>query len=319
MGVQYCILSFDMPVGPKKCKGCGAQVANPVTCPGCGMFCHPGSTCLSRSGHPWYDGSLLNCRSGSPRTVTAVNQSTASPSLTQSLSTISTATLQSLSSLPTADEIKGIIKDQFRTELAAFRSEVLSVLKTELSDMRSEIKLLSDRVKALEDKPSIPSEQLPSSSTDDVINELNDRELRSRNILIFDLPEQNETSLVRARSADAEGALAILREISPLVTQTPTTYRLGKLGSLPCRPLCVRLDSAATVKSILQNKHRYKGPSKISDDKTRQQRETLSQLRTKLRNLHELGETHMTIRYIRGMPKIVSGRPRLNPMQKNSA
>ncbi|XP_076673956.1 uncharacterized protein LOC143372037 [Andrena cerasifolii] len=266
-----------MPVGPKKCKGCGVQVANPVTCPGCRMFCHPGSTCLSRSGHPWYDGSLLNCRSGSPRPITAVNQSIASlvQTQTQTLSTIPTATLQSHSSLPTIDAIKDTIKEQLKTQLAAFRSEMLSVLKTELSDMKSEIKLLSDRVKALEDKSSIPSEQQPSSSADDVIEELNDREQRSRNVLIFNMPEPKETSLELARSADAEGARSILRKICPLVTQTQTTYRLGKLGTTPCRPLCVWLDSAATIKSILQNKHRYKGPAKISDHKTRQQRETL--------------------------------------------
>lgn len=306
---------FEMPGGAKKCKGCSALVVNPVTCHGCKVACHPGPSCLSRSGHPWFDKSLLNCRAVSPTAQTAVSHNIASPA--QSLSAIPTDTLRSLSELPSADMIRDIVSDLMDLKLAAFREDILKRIKEDLGVMRSDIESLSDRVKAIEEKPAISAVQLPAPSTDDVIEEWNDRELRSKNIIIFGMPEPREASPELIRSADLDAARGVLNEICPLGTQTLGVHRLGKPGKTTSRPLCVRLDSAAEAKRILQSKHRYKGPFKISDDKTRHQRGTLSQLRAKLRDLHDLGETHMTIRYSRGVPKIVSGRPHKDSSQKN--
>ena len=185
--------------------------------------------------------------------------------------------------------------------------------------MKSDIASFSERVKALEDMPSISAvaQQTPMS-TDDVVEELNDREYRSRNLIIFGLPEPQESSPELNKSIDLTAVRGVLTEICPLNCLAPVTYRLGKQGKTPCRPLCVRLDSAAEVKKILQSKHRYKGPYKISDDKTNNQRESIMQLREKLRVLHEQGQTQMTIRYIRGVPKIVKGRPHNDSSQKNA-
>ena len=287
---EFFSVGFEMPGGSKKCKGCSALVANPVTCLGCKATCHPGPSCLSRSGHPWFDKSLLNCRAGSPTAQTAVVQTTASPA--QSLTAIPTDTLQSLSALPSADMIRDIVSDLMDLKLAAFREDFLKGIKEDLGVMRSDIKSLSDRVKAIEEKPAISAEQLPAPSTDDVIEEWDDRELRSKNIIIFGMPEPRESSIESVRSSDVDAARGVLCEICPLDTQALVVHRLGKPGKTSSRPLCVRLDSAAEVKRILQSKHRYKGPYKISDDKTRQQRGTLSQLRVKLRELHDSGETH---------------------------
>ena len=299
----------------KKCKGCSAPVANPVTCPGCKVISHPGPSCLTRTGHPCTDNGLTDCRKGSSTSRTAVNQPIVSSD--QSLTVIPTASLQSISALPSADKIKDIVGDLIDSRLAAFKEDILSCIRAELGVLRSDINSLSERVLALEENPVITAAQLPAPTVDDIIVEMKERELRSKNVIIFGIPEPRESSPEISRSAEVNAARGVLAEICLLVAQDLAVHRLGKPGKTPCRPLCVRLDSAAEVKRILQSKHRYKGPYKISDDKTTQQRGTLTLLREKLRDLQETGETHMTIRYNRGVPRIVAGRPRNDTSQKN--
>ena len=304
-------------VGSKKCKGCGSAVVNPVTCSGCGIISHPGSSCLARSGHPWHDGKFINCRPGSPRPRPAGNLS---GGLTlQPPPANSPAVPQSLTVSPDNIELRDIIRSTIKEELALFRDEMRTVMRMELADMRAEISSLSERVKDLEDRPSISSEQNSSPSAQDILEELHDREVRSRNVIIFGIPEPQEPSPELSRVADVNGARAILGEIIPQDILVPGTYRLGKPRTESIRPLCVRLGSAEDVKSVLRNKHRYKGPFKITEDKTKMERETLMQLRAKLRELHEKGESHMTIRYIHGTPRIVPNNHRRDASQKNSS
>lgn len=77
------------------------------------------------------------------------------------------------------------------------------------------------------------------------------------------------------------------------------------------------LKSTEVAKGILRNKSRYLGPCKVTDDKTVVQRQALEQLRAKLRELHYQEETNKTIRYIRGVPKIVTGGRSRDSATKN--
>ena len=260
------------------------------------------------------DGKLLNC-TGSSTTQTAVSQSIAPPA--QPLTTIPTVLHHPISALPSAEMIRDIVGELLDAKLERFQEVMLAGIRAELSSMRSDISSLSDRVKILEEKSSVSSAQLPVSSTDDVLEELRDREVRSKNIIIFGVPESQEPSTELQKTADVNVVREIVGGICPSGIQVLSARRLGKPGKSSCRPLCARLDSAADVRRVLRDKHQYKGPYKISEDKTRQQRVSLMQLREKLRELHEQGENHMTIRYIRGFPKIVSGRPQNTASQKN--
>ena len=299
-------------VGAKKCKGCGSVVVNPVTCPGCGICSHPGHSCLARTCHPWHDGKFITCRPGSPRPRSAGIHS--SSLVVQSLCSTNS---QSLAGPPDTSDLRDMIRGIFKEEFALFREEFLNVIRTELSDMRNEICSLSERVKTLEDRAPISSGSSSAPSAQDVLEEFHDREVRARNILIFGLLEPQEQTLELAREADVAGVRAILGEIIPQEVQAPATYRIGKPGNGNIRPVCVRLGSADDVKNVLKNKHRYKGPFKITEDKTKLERETLSQLRAKLRELHDQGESHMTIRYIRGAPRIVPNNHRPVATRKN--
>lgn len=301
-------LILIMSQGPKKCKGCGSNVVNPVTCTDCGVISHPGPTCLARSLHPWYDGRLLNCQSGATTPQVVVDSNAAQP-------------IQSQSPLPSMGELMEFL----RVEFATLRQEMASKFKTEFTEIRSGLDALSECVRMLEGIGSSTSGQIPSPSgsppqdTKDVIGEIMDRQARASNLILFGLPEPENPSAEISRAADAEEALTIVRRICPGVTQVQRTHRLGKSKGSASRTLCIRLDSPEAVKQILRNKHRYKGPYKISEDRTQRQRQLLDQLRGKLRSLHEGGELAMTIRYINGVPKIVLTRQNRVPTLKNAS
>ena len=140
----------------------------------------------------------------------------------------------------------------------------------------------------------------------EIIAEVNDRQVRAAKLIIHGLPESESTAPDQSKKHDAEGVSEILASILPSENLLVKTRRLGKLKGGSPRPLCVGLKSADSVKSILRNKSKYTGPCKITDDKTRTQRLALDQLRTTLRELHEKGEIDKTIRYVRGEPTIVS-------------
>ena len=110
------------------------------------------------------------------------------------------------------------MRELIKCEFAGFREDILSGIRTELSDMRSDISLLSEGVRQLEENPTNTSDQpvFCPPVPEDVIEELIDREARTRNIIIFGIPKPQNLTPEHARSADAEEVRALLCGICPL-------------------------------------------------------------------------------------------------------
>lgn len=229
--------------------------------------------------------------------------------------------IQSQSPLPGTGDLKEFLSVQFAT----LRHERVSEFKTEITQIRTGLDALPERVRVLEANGTSTLGQIstPSGSqppdTEDVIGEVMERQTRASNLILFGMPEPENSSAEIPSAADAEKALSIVRGICPGITRVLKTHRLGKPKGSACRPLCIRLESPEAAKLILKNKHSYKGPCKISEDRTLLQRQTLDQLRAKLRSLHESGELNTTIRYINGVPKIVPTRQNRDSTSKNAS
>ena len=295
-------------MGPpaKKCKGCGAGVVNPVTCGRCGVVSHPG--CLGRTGHPWHNGLLLNC-----------GPSTSSGSAVVDVDVTGSQLVLSQPSFPTVDMLRDMMRELIREEFGNFRQQIVSSIREELADIKCKTSDLDERVRLLEQNSARGTDQLLMGPmiTDKIIAEMNDRRVRSGNLIIHGLPESPSSSPDLSRAEDLEAVKSILNQIRPSDYVDITLLRLGKrIGSAP-RPLCVGLKSPDAVISVLRGKARYSGPCKITDDKSRTQRQALDQLRTRLRELHERGETNWTIRYIHGVPTIVENKRSRDPASKN--
>lgn len=84
-----------------------------------------------------------------------------------------------------------------------------------------------------------------------------------------------------------------------------SVQRLGRREPEKKRPITVVLKSCQDAIWILKNKSKARKEVRVYDDKTPKQREELNQLRNSLKARTVGGEANLTIKYIKGSPKIV--------------
>lgn len=97
----------------------------------------------------------------------------------------------------------------------------------------------------------------------------------------------------------------ILQSIVPGMVPNSKVARIGGRSQGRSRPLRVTMPSKKDVLTILRNKNRYSGPVKIYQDQTPKQRQHFKDTKDHLKHLHDSGDTDKTIRFFKGVPKIV--------------
>lgn len=219
-----------------------------------------------------------------------------------------------------------------KTDLTA----ITNILEIKLNEIKMEIATL---------KQSSLNSEPKCLLIEDVISEMEERKKRSKNIMIFKLPELVTENLVESELHDTKFVTNLLSNIQTLTTNPPPedqsfdineinnfsasinttvinnnsspllrTFRVGKPVPGQPRPLKVVMDSESTVLSILKNKSTICRNLKIgiSRDNTPNQQQALNEIRQTLEKRKADGENDITIRYINGSPKIVK------EFQKNS-
>lgn len=290
------------------CSGCNTKVAKPVTCASCGIASHPG--CLYRCNHPSFKGKFLDCL--------LVNASQASQS---SVSSINPPLLDAREVL-LLDNVRQIFRQEMEdilsTKLEAYERRLIEYIDEAKSELKSEISSITSRVCELEERISFLSSASATPCTEeDIIAEIADRQQRLCNIMIFNVEESSnlinkenslntETSSVGNTTLDKQLVDSILKQIDPSGIPVRKVFRVGTNRSGRPRPLRVILSSREDVISILKNKWKYNGPARISEDYTKKQQTCLSNLRAELKRLHDSGDKNKTIRFVRGVPKIVN-------------
>lgn len=111
------------------------------------------------------------------------------------------------------------------------------------------------------------------NTRDEVTSEINERQARSNNLMIFNVNEPNgKTAEIRV-AEDKKAALAVLSEFN-IDMNDVKVKRIGRQVEGRCRPLRIKLKTKEDMKLILQNKNRIKIPSiKLSTDQTIAQRD----------------------------------------------
>lgn len=166
---------------------------------------HP--ACLSRTGHPFSDGKFSDCgkRYG----------------------------LQD-------GNIDGVFLDKMRemirAEFKSFRKEIFEMYKADIEGIKSDVKCLSARMDKLEGTWS-GSQPLASSTIieEDIIEELEDRERRSRNLILFNLEESESDSHSDIDAVNNN----ILQQILQDKKVEMKVARLEKKRKEHRRPVCV--------------------------------------------------------------------------------
>lgn len=165
---------------------------------------------------------------------------------------------------------------------------------------------LNTKINQLESKVSqleVGCTNSTSLSLEQTLAEISDRHSRSRNIILFNIPE----SATQSNVDDKNTISSIFQQIDVLV-EPINCLRLGKLSN-NCRPLRATLPNQHDVFNVLKNKRKlsnlgnFKNIS-ISLDKTLLQRKHLKNLINELNTRKSLGETNLFIKYINGLPVI---------------
>jgi hypothetical protein len=132
-----------------------------------------------------------------------------------------------------------------------------------------------------------------------IISEVSDRQLRSRNMIIFNVPESDDNII-------SENDSSVIKSIfdSLAIVMTPTAIiRLGRKSTKP-RPLKITLQDASDVYVILKNKHKLRSTTsysyfRISMDRTQMQRDQLRNIYTKLVERKAGGETDLIVKFLK--------------------
>lgn len=192
-------------------------------------------------------------------------------------------------------------------------SDKFSSLSKKVNDLSNQLLTLSAEVEPLKariDNIEINLKSNTPNSTD-IISELIDRQNRMKNTLLFNLPESSDSN---NQSQDINIVQDVLKYLD-LKTSPTQIFRLGKLSSdsTKPRPLKLCFSNQQDVFDIFSSQHKLKSNSswkdiRFSSDRTKQQQAHMSELRQELLRRRTEGESDLIIKYIKGIPKIISSK-----------
>lgn len=157
-----------------------------------------------------------------------------------------------------------------------------------------------------------PGASVVSSSPSDanaIMEEILERERRANNVILVGVKEFNSDNGSDRKIHDETTVKKLLSDVNnggDYSQKVMAVQRLGRREDGKIRPIKVILFSRQDAIWILKNKSKARKEVRIYDDKTPKQREELNQLRNTLKTRVEMGETNLTIRYVKGVPKIVN-------------
>ncbi|XP_058795316.1 repetitive organellar protein-like [Phymastichus coffea] len=189
----------------------------------------------------------------------------------------------------------------------------LENVQTDVTSLRTELERVTSE---LENLKSMQSQQDFDVST--VVTEIKDREIKSKNILIYNVPEDNLrisqdystlddinkfNALLAAR--DTSRAREILQNIPDVDLDEIETRRLGRVNPNVSRPLRVTLQSREDVITVMKNRGLVNNQYNVKTDLTKIQQKKIRDLKQELERQNASGNTNLTIKFINGDPRII--------------
>lgn len=171
---------------------------------------------------------------------------------------------------------------------------LVPLLKAKVDELENKFnQLIKDNI--TKNSSSANSTTDPSFQLESLLNEVEERKDRAKNIMLYNLPESPTDN-------------ATVKEIISTVSDADKIkkiFRVGKSSDKP-RPIKVILTDSDTAVHILKNKNRINNPQiRLGSDLTIAQRDYLKHLREQLNKRIADGETNLIIKYVRGVPRIV--------------
>lgn len=190
----------------------------------------------------------------------------------------------------------------------SLREEINSI-KTELAQSRAQSYAAAAASAPVAAGAAVGAQAASVSTlnTNTVLEEIMERERRASNVVLVNVEESASDSGSVRKAHDESIVKQVLGEVhgADVYDKVVSVQRLGRREPGKKRPVKVVLKSRQDAISTLKNKSKARKEVRLYDDKTPLQRQELQQLRDVLKMRIEKGETNITIKYVKGAPKIV--------------
>lgn len=188
-----------------------------------------------------------------------------------------------------------------------------NTLKLKVESLIGHVECTKEKLMHLESdveqlKQNSPGTASPNSPThcEDIIKEIQERNIRSKNIIVVGIPESNLKTAQERHKYDKNEVTKIIKVIEPKSNEPTKTIRLGQYKTNQNRPIKVFFNSEEEAKEILRNKNNLKKDHiKIFSDQTPNQKKYLLNLKEELGKRTANGEANLIIKYVQGLPKII--------------
>lgn len=208
-----------------------------------------------------------------------------------------------------------------------FTKEQMGKLTPQLSVLLGNISLVSTKVGFLEGELSAyrnispnHSKQLSTTNIEteqltgicETLAEMDERKLRSKNVIMFNVPESSGNSQTATMSEDLNKVKNILNNVDNVDTSLIKVYRLGKKDTNKTRPIKIELSDKYQARTVLQKRGIPYGSVtiKTKNDLTMLQRQEVQNLWKELEDRKSKGENNLIIKYINNRPKIITNIPK---------
>lgn len=218
-----------------------------------------------------------------------------------------TINVNALSALPS--KIDNMATKDEVNSLSSGIDKLRESIDSRLTHIESRVDDLDNRIQSLEDQVA------PSTSSFEVFfGEIEDRNRRAYNLMVYNLPESRNKEVDSRIRFDKENVMELAQAIGYEINlESLKLYRIGKPVASKSRPLKLVFRSTSDAASFLSEFVKAKlmeGNSKFSNvgvsrDRTNKERQYLSSLRAELDSRIKKGEENLTIKYKNGIPSIV--------------
>lgn len=222
-----------------------------------------------------------------------------------------------------AKDAVNILTNMVMDPNSKFTKEHIAKIIPKTNDILGTIAGMAARMATLEGELNIyktqPQHPQPSSSAiadvigiSETIAEMEERKNRSKNILLFNIPESTATLQSDCINDDLSQVTNILKKVDNVDTTNLQMYRLGRKSTEKTRPIKIILSDVNQAKLVLMKKsiHSNNNTIKIKHDLTVLQRQQISSLWKELENRQNNGEANLSIKYINSTPKIITSLPK---------
>lgn len=152
----------------------------------------------------------------------------------------------------------------------------------------------------------------PGLMSEEIISEIQERNNRTSNIIISGLPEPHDTNTQNRHQNDMQEVMKILNILTDNPQKPTKIFRIGKYNKDKNRHIKICFTSSDIPRLLMRNRAKLNSNIKIFPDQTPMQHNLFKKTKVELESRIAAGETGLTIKYIKGVPRVTKIHPAKN-------